>query len=196
MTNRIDDVSLDQIFHEARSRNGWKEETLPEQTWRDLYDIVKYAPTSMNASPARFVFVTSAEGKARVAANMMEANRAKTLTAPCVVIVAQDTAFYEKLPELFPARPNAKDMFAGNPALAEVTAFRNTSMQGAYLILAARAMGLDTGPMSGFDNAGVDAAFFAGTTIKSNFICNLGHGVDQSFPRLPRLSFEDACQIA
>ena len=126
---------------------------------------------------------------------MSEANRLKTEAAPAVIIVGQDTAFYEKMPELFPARPAARDMFAGNPALSEITAFRNATLQGGYLILAARAMGLDVGPMSGFDNAAVDREFFKDTTIRSNFICSIGHGVDEPFPRLPRLSFEDACEI-
>ena len=195
MTGPIDAASLSQLFHDARSRNGWKDEVLPDQTWHDLYDLLKHAPTSMNASPARFVFVTSAEAKARLVPLMMEANRPKTQAAPGVVIIGTDTAFYEKLPELFPARPQAKDMFATNAALSEITGFRNSTLQGGYLILAARALGLDVGPMSGFDNAGVDAEFFAGTTIKSNFICNIGHAVDEAYPRLPRLSFEDACQI-
>ena len=195
MTGTLDAAGLSLLFHEARSRNGWVEEVLPENTWRDLYDLVKFAPTSMNISPSRFVFVTSEAGKARLLPHIMESNRAKTQTAPASVIIGTDMAFYEKLPELFPAKPNAKDMFTSDLPGAEVAGFRNGSMQGGYFILAARAMGLDVGPMSGFDNAGVDAEFFAGTQVKSNFIVNLGHGVDQSFPRLPRLSFEDACQV-
>lgn len=195
MTATLDAAGLSLLFHEARSRNSWVDEVLPEKTWRDLYDLVKFAPTSMNISPARFVFVTSAAGKARLLPHIMEANKAKTQTAPASVIIGTDMAFYEKLPELFPVKPDAKDMFTGNPAMSEVAGFRNGSMQGGYFILAARALGLDVGPMSGFDNGGVDAEFFAETQIKSNFIVNLGHGVDQSFPRLPRLSFEDACQI-
>ena len=196
MTALLDDAGLDRLFRGSRSRNAWIEETLAEDTWRRLYDLVKFAPTSMNASPARFVFVSSEEGKARLAPHLMETNRAKTMGAPCVVIIGQDMAFYEKLPQLFPARPQAAAMFSGNPALAETTAFRNATLQGGYLIMAARAMGLDVGPMSGFDNAGVDAAFFAGTNLRSNFLCSLGHGADESFPRLPRLSFEEACEIA
>jgi nitroreductase len=195
MTATLDADGLSLLFHEARSRNGWVEEVLPEKTWRDLYDLVKMAPTSMNISPSRFVFVTSEAGKARLLPHILEFNRNKTQSAPCTVIIGTDMAFYEKLPELFPMRPTAKDMFIADPAMSEVAGFRNGSMQGGYLILAARALGLDVGPMSGFDNAGVDAEFFAGTQIKSNFIVNLGHGVDESFPRLPRLSFEDACQI-
>ena len=195
MTTPLDAASLGRLFHESRSRNGWAAETLPEHTWRQLYELVKYGPTSMNASPARFVFVTSEAGKARLAPAVMESNRAKVMAAPCTVIIGQDMAFYEKLPQLFPPKPDASLMFSGNRALADVTAFRNSSLQGGYLIMAARGMGLDTGPMSGFDNAAVDAEFFAGTSVKSNFICALGHGTDESFPRLPRLSFEEACEI-
>ncbi len=195
MTPPLDAAALGRLFHESRSRNGWAEEAIPDHTWRQLYELVKYGPTSMNASPARFVFVTTEAGKARLAPLVMESNRAKVLAAPCTVIIGQDMAFYEKLPQLFPMKPDASSMFSGNRALADVTAFRNSSLQGGYLIMAARGMGLDVGPMSGFDNASVDEAFFAGTTVKSNFICALGHGVDESFPRLPRLSFEEACEI-
>ncbi len=195
MTTPLDAASLGRLFHESRSRNAWAAETLPEHTWRELYELVKYGPTSMNASPGRFVFVTSEAGKARLAPHLMEANRIKAMAAPCVAIIGQDMNFYEKLPELFPVRPTASEMFRGDRALADATAFRNSSLQGGYLIMAARGMGLDVGPMSGFDNAGVDAEFFAGTTVKSNFICVLGHGTDESFPRLPRLSFEAACDI-
>ena len=149
----------------------------------------------MNLAPARFVFVTSEEGKARLGPHLMESNRAKMLSAPCTVIIGQDMNFYEKLPELFPIRPEAIAMYQNNRQLSDVTAFRNATLQGGYLIMAARALGLDVGPMSGFDNAGVDGAFFDGTPVKSNFICALGHGADESFPRLPRLSFEDACTV-
>ena len=195
MSSPLDASSLDRLFNQSRSRNAWTEEVLPEDTWRRLYDLVKVAPTSMNTSPARFVFVTSEQGKARLAPLVMEANRPKVMSAPCVVIIGQDMNFYDKLPQLFPQRPQAAQMFSGNRALADITAFRNSTLQGGYLILAARALGLDVGPMSGFDNAGVDAEFFAGATIKSNFICALGHGVDDSFPRLPRLTFAEACEI-
>ena len=195
MSSPLDASSLDRLFHQSRSRNGWVEEVLPETTWRELFNLVKVAPTSMNASPGRFVFVTSRSGKEKLAPHVMESNRPKVMAAPCVAIIAQDMNFYEKLPQLFPQRPQASQMFSGDRQLADVTAFRNASLQGGYLILAARAMGLDVGPMAGFDNAGVDAAFFAGTTVKSNFLCAIGHGADESFPRLPRLSFEDACEI-
>lgn len=194
MPEALPDADLDQLFRAARSRNAWKAETLPDQTWRDLYEVLKFGPTSANCSPARFVFVTTPEGKARLAPHLSETNRKKSVVAPVIVIVGYDLAFAERIPELFPQNPGAKDWFA-DPKVAEVTAFRNGTLQGAYLILAARALGLDAGPMSGFDNAGVDKEFFAGTTVKSNFICALGHGVDTPFPRLPRLSFEDACRI-
>jgi 3-hydroxypropanoate dehydrogenase len=194
MSAQLDAASLARLFHAARTRNAWKAETLPDSTWVELYDLLKFGPTSMNTSPARFVFVTSEAGKARLKPHLAEGNY-KALAAPCIAIIGYDTAFHGKLPELFPARPNAGDMFASNPALCETTAFRNSSLQGGYLILAARALGLDCGPMSGFDNAGVDAEFFAGTTIQSNFICALGHGADEPRPRLPRLSFESAAQI-
>ncbi len=195
MTATLDPAALNLLFNEARSRNAWVEETLPEKTWRDLYDLVKYAPTSMNISPARFVFVTSAAGKARLIPHILPFNQAKTQAAPCSVIIGTDMAFYEKLPELFPMRPNAKDMFTSDLPSAEVAGFRNGSMQAGYLIMAARALGLDVGPMSGFLHEGMDKEFFAGTEIKTNMVINLGHGTDASFDRLPRLAFEDACQI-
>ncbi len=194
MTTPLDDASLDQLFRTARSRNAWQVETLPTETIHALYDLLKMGPTSANVSPARFVFVTSPEGKARLAPLLSEGNRAKTLNAPIIAIVGYDLEFAQKMPELFPQNPGAAAWFA-DPTVKELTAFRNSSLQGAYLIFAARALGLDVGPMSGFDNAGVDGEFFAGTTIKSNFICSIGHGADQSWPRLPRLKFEDACQI-
>lgn len=194
MAAPLDDRALDQLFREARTRNLWKRETQPESLWRELYDLVKLGPTSANASPARFVFVTSESGKQRLAPHLSEGNRAKTLDAPAIVIVGHDLEFRHRLPELFPHNPGAKDWFA-KPEVAEITALRNGTLQGAYLIVAARALGLDAGPMSGFDSAGVDREFFAGTTVRSNFLCALGHGVDEPFPRSPRLSFEDACKI-
>lgn len=194
MSDALQAPALDQLFREARSRNAWKEEALPDSLWRELYDLVKFGPTSANTSPARFVFVTSAEGKARIAPHLSETNRAKSVTAPAIVVIGHDLDFAEKIPQLFPQNPGAKDWFA-DPTVAQTTAFRNATLQGAYLILAARALGLDAGPMSGFDNSGVDQEFFAGTNIKSNFICALGHGVDTSFPRLPRLPFDEACKI-
>ena len=194
MTSPLPQAALDQLFLGARSRNAWRKEALPDTTWRELYDLLKFGPTSANLSPARFVFVTTAEGKAKLAPHLSESNRAKSLDAPAIVIIAHDLAFADKAAELFPINPGVGAWFAA-PAVAELTALRNGSLQGAYLIMAARALGLDAGPMSGFNNAGVDEAFFAGTSVRSNFICALGHGVDESFPRLPRLSFDTACQI-
>lgn len=194
MTDRLDDLALDRLFRTARSRNAWVKETLPDDLWRELYDLVKMGPTSANVSPARFVFLTSDAAKQRIAPHMSATNRDKSLDAPAIVIIAQDMAFAEKMPALFPHNPSARHWF-GDPAVAEETASRNAALQGAYLILAARALGLDAGPMSGFDKTGVDAEFFAGTAVRANFLCTLGHGIDESFPRLPRLAFEDACSI-
>jgi len=168
-----------------------------EDLIRQLYDLVKYGPTALNACPARFVWVRSEDGKKILAELASEGNRAKILTAPLTVIVGYDLDFAETLPELFPARGEAMKPMLKAPAMAEPMAFRNGTLQGAYLILAARALGLDAGPMSGFNNAGVDEAFFAGTSVKSNFICSLGYGSDENmFPRNPRLSFEDAGRLA
>jgi len=194
LTEALNGPALDQLFREARSRNAWKQETLPDTTWRNLYDLVKFGPTSANVLPARFVFVTTPEGKARLAPHLSATNLEKSLVAPAIVIIGHDLNFAEKIPQLFPHNPGAKAWFAA-PEVAQLTAMRNGTLQGAYLILAARALGLDAGPMSGFDNAGVDKEFFDGTMIKSNFICALGHGVDEPFPRLPRLSFDEACKI-
>lgn len=194
MAAPLSDADLDQLFRSARSRNAWRRETLPDETWRQLYDLLKFGPTSANLSPARFVFVATPEGKARLAPHLSKSNRAKSLDAPCIVIIGHDLRFADRAVELFPHNPGVGAWFSA-PEVAELTALRNGSLQGAYLILAARALGLDVGPMSGFNNTGVDEAFFAGTMIRSNFICALGHGVDESFPRLPRLAFEDACQI-
>ncbi|GGD74288.1 malonic semialdehyde reductase [Croceicoccus mobilis] len=194
MTERLSDDALSQLFLDARSRNAWKKEVLPESTWHELYEILRMGPTSANVSPARFVFITSDEGKARIAPLMSESNAKKSMDAPAIVIIAQDMDFAEKMDVLFPHNPGAASWFSA-PEVKEATAFRNSTLQGAYLMLAARALGLDCGPMSGFDNAGVDAEFFAGTSIRSNFLCTLGHGIDEPFDRLPRLPFEDACEI-
>lgn len=195
MPNALPTESLDQVFRTARTRNGWTPQKVSESVLREIYDLAKWGPTSANASPARFVFLTSDAAKARLAPFLSATNRDKTLAAPVCVIVGYDLAFAQHLPRLFPHAPTAKDWFA-EPSLAESTAFRNGSLQGAYLIIAARSLGLDCGPMSGFDNAGVDAEFFAGTTVKSNFLVNIGHGTEENlFARNPRLSFEEACQI-
>ncbi|MBU4039776.1 MAG: malonic semialdehyde reductase [Alphaproteobacteria bacterium] len=191
----LPETALDQLFTAARTRNAWSDRPVPEGLLRRLYDLTKFGPTAVNATPARFVFVTSAEAKARLAPLMSEANRAKTLQAPVNVIIGHDLAFADTLPVLFPHAPGAKDWFA-DPAAARETAFRNASLQGGYFLLAARALGLDVGPMSGFDAEGVKAAFFAGTTVEPNFIVNLGYGTDENlFPRSPRLGFEEAAEI-
>jgi len=195
MTTALDSIALDRLFRTARTRNGWSDRPVPEALLRELYDLLKWGPTSANASPARFVFLTTPEANARLAPFLSSNNRDKTLAAPVTVIIGYDVAFGEHLPRLFPHAPGAKDWFA-DPELARLTAFRNGSLQGAYLIIAARALGLDCGPMSGFDTDGVDKEFFAGTTVFTNFICNLGYGTDENlFDRNPRLSFEEACQI-
>ena len=192
----LDAAALDQLFRNARTHNAWQAKDVPDALLHRLYDLVKWAPTSANSSPARFVFVKSPEAKAKLKDALAPGNVEKTMTAPVTVIVAQDMAFYDKLPQLFP-HADARSWFAGNDALIESTAFRNASLQGAYLLMAARALGLDTGAMSGFDAAKLDAAFFAGTTIKSNFLINLGYGdVAGLFPRSPRLAFDEAARIA
>lgn len=192
----LDAAALDQLFRSARTHNAWQKKDVPDALLHQLYDLVKWAPTSANSSPARFVFVKSPEAKAKLKDALAPGNVEKTMTAPVTVIVAQDMAFYDKLPQLFP-HADARSWFAGNDALIESTAFRNASLQGAYLLMAARALGLDTGAMSGFDAAKLDAAFFAGTTIKSNFLINLGYGDEAGlFPRSPRLAFDDAARIA
>lgn len=192
---KLDDKSLDTLFRNARTHNAWRDEPVSEALLRQLYDLLKWGPTSANSCPARFVFVQSAAAKARLLPAMIPGNEEKTRSAPVTVIVAQDHAFHEKLPTLFP-HADARSWFSGNQALIDSTAFRNATLQGAYLILAARALGLDAGPMSGFDNAKVDAEFFAGTQIRSNFLINLGYGEpDKLFPRGPRLAFEEAATI-
>jgi 3-hydroxypropanoate dehydrogenase len=189
--------ALDQLFRSARTYNGWTEKPVGESLLQELYDLLKWGPTSANCSPARFVWVRTPEGKARLAALAMEMNRPKILAAPLTVIVGNDLDFPAKLPTLLPYAAETYQQYFSQPAVAEVTAMRNGTLQGAYLIVAARALGLDCGPMSGFDNAGVDQAFFAGTRIQSNFICSLGYGKpDSVFPRLPRLAFEEAARFA
>ncbi|WP_149539804.1 malonic semialdehyde reductase [Siccirubricoccus phaeus] len=195
MSQTLDPAALDQLFRQARTYNGWQDRPVPDTRLQELYDLLKYGPTSANSSPARFVFIRTAEGKAKLKPALSEGNLAKTMAAPVTVIVAHDPAFFEELPKLFP-HVDARAWFADNPALAEVTAFRNGTLQGAYLILAARALGLDTGAMSGFDNAKVDEAFFAESGWKSNFLVNLGYGDPASlFPRSPRLSFDEAARL-
>ena len=197
MRNALPDESLDQLFRSARTHYGWKDEPVGETVVRDLYDLLRWGPTSANSGPARFVWVSSAEGKAKLAALAMEKNRSKILEAPLTVIIGNDLGFADALPKLMPQAAEAMQKVFALPGMTEATAMRNGSLQGAYLILAARALGLDCGPMSGFDSAGVDRTFFAGTRIQSNFVCSLGHGKPESlFPRGPRLSFEEAGHFA
>ena len=188
--------ALEQLFLSARTYHAWQDKPVADDVLLQLYDVVKMGPTSMNGLPGRFVFVRSAAGKDKLRPALMDGNVEQTMTAPVTVIVAYDAQFYTQLPELFPAIPDAKTMFAANTQLAESTTLRNGSLQGAYLMLAARALGLDCGAISGFDNAAVDAAFFADRTWKSNFLVNLGYGDDRGvYPRGPRLAFNDACQL-
>jgi 3-hydroxypropanoate dehydrogenase len=189
-------VTTEQLFDNARTHNAFMAQPIPEATLRQLYEMLKWGPTSANCSPARFVFVTSPEAKARLVPAMLPQNQAKTAQAPVNVVIGMDMQFYEKLPQLFP-QTDAKAWFVGNQPKIDETTFRNSSLQGGYFILAARALGLDCGPMSGFDAAKVDAAFWAGTSVKTNFIVNLGHGdAAKLFPRNPRLAFEEACRFA
>lgn len=195
MTQPIDDQALDTLFRKARTHNGWVDEVLPEQVFRDIYDLMKWGPTSANISPSRFYWIASKAAKERLAALSMPSNGEKIKKAPVTVIVGTDMDFPESIPKLFPHNPGAKDWF-GDPAFRESAGFRNGTLQGAYLMMAARALGYQCGPMSGFDNAAVDAAFFAGTNIKSNFIVSIGHGTDENlFERLPRLTFDEANKV-
>ena len=191
----ISTEATDQLFTNARTHNGWTQEPVTEESLHRIYELLKWGPTSANTSPARIIFVKSPGAKAKLLACMAPGNIEKTQSAPVTAIIAQDMEFYEKLPKLFPTA-DARSWFVGNPSLIETTAFRNSSLQGAYFMLAARAVGLDCGPMSGFDNAKVDAAFFANTQWKSNFIVNLGYGdASKLYPRGPRLDFSEACKI-
>lgn len=191
----LDDNALDLLFHTARSYNRWKNKPVSDDILHAVHTLMRMGPTSANCQPARLIFVRSPEAKARLKPALMESNIEKTMTAPVTAIVGQDTAFYDRLPLLFP-QSDARSWFIGNNALIEETAFRNATLQGAYLIIAARALGLDCGPMSGFDNARVDRDFFPGSTIRSNFLCNLGYGDPSSlYQRNPRLAFIEQCQV-
>ncbi|HEY8887783.1 MAG TPA: malonic semialdehyde reductase [Gallionella sp.] len=192
---QLDDRSLDIIFRAARTHSDWQDKPVSDALLHQIYDLMKWAPTSANSSPARIVFVRSAAAKQRLLPAMAPGNLEKTRAAPVTAIIAHDTEFHEKLPKLFP-QADARSWFAGNQALIDTTAFRNGTLQGAYLILAARSLGLDAGPMSGFDNAKVDKEFFPDGKIKSNFMINLGYGDHAKlFPRNPRLPFAEAAQI-
>ncbi len=191
----LDAATLDRLFTEARSHNAWRDRPVEDAQLRRLADLIKAAPTSANCSPARIVFVTSQEAKERLKPCLAPGNVDKTMSAPVTAIIGMDTAFHEKLPRLFP-HADARSWFEGKPELIEATAFRNSSLQGGYLIMAARALGLDVGPLSGFDAAKVEEAFFPCGTIKANFLCNLGYGDSSAlFPRSPRFAFEEFCSI-
>jgi 3-hydroxypropanoate dehydrogenase len=192
----LPDAALNQLFVDARTRNGWVEESIPEALMRGVYDLTKWGPTSANCSPARFVFIGTPKGKERLKPFLSAGNLDKTMSAPWTVIVATDPKFYDKIPELFPHNPDAAKWFSGSPDGGLEAGFRNGTLQGAYLMMAARALGLDCGPMSGFDAAGLDKEYFSENGWKSNFLVNLGHGTDKDlFPRMPRLKFEDACLV-
>ena len=192
---RISADCLNQLFLEARTHWVWRSEPVPIELLKEVYDLARFGPTSANSSPARFVFLTTPQAKERLRPALSPGNVEKTMTAPVTVIVAWDTEFHEKLPQLFPAR-DMRSVFAGNAALLQETAFRNGTLQGAYFMLAARALGLDCGPMSGFDQQKVNAEFFPDGKWKANFLCNLGYGdPSKLFPRNPRLSFEEASRV-
>jgi len=210
MGERIDDTALDTLFREARTYTKWQPRPVDDEALRALYELLKWAPTSANAAPARFAFLRSKEAKERLRPALAPLNVEKTMTAPVTVIVAYDMKFCEQLPKLFPHSPGMAGLFASNPKLVEATAKRNSSLQGAYLLMAARALGLDCGPMSGFDPAKVDEEFFAAGKpcfgcdqeffpeghVKTNFLCNLGYGDPSAlYPRLPRLPFNEACSF-
>ncbi|HJX93017.1 MAG TPA: malonic semialdehyde reductase [Pyrinomonadaceae bacterium] len=210
MNKVLDDEALDQIFRGARTHNAWLDKPVTDETLRQLFELMKWGPTSANSNPARFVFVRSREAKERLRPILAPGNVEKTMAAPVTAIIAYDLLFFEKLPKLFPHSPTMRNLFAENPQLVEVTAKRNSSLQGAYLIIAARAIGLDCGPMSGFDNPRLDEEFFgAGREcegceqeffpaghVKSNFLCNLGYAdASKALPRGPRFEFNEACTI-
>ena len=183
------------LFSDARSHNRFLDEPVDDARLRELYELMKWGPTAANCSPARIVFVKSSQARARLLECVSAGNAEKTRSAPVVAIVGMDMEFHEQLPRLYPAT-DARSWFAGKPDLIATAALRNSSLQGAYLMLAARSLGLDVGPMSGFDASKVEAAFFAGTAVKANFICAIGRGRPEALhPRGPRLAFEDACRI-
>lgn len=195
MTAPLDQTALDQLFDKARTNNKWQPREVPDDLLKQIIEHMKWGPTSANCSPARIVFVKSAEAKERLKPHLSPGNVDKTMAAPATAIIAYDLKFYEYLPRLYPPA-DAKSWFVGKKEHADTTAFRNGTLQGGYFILAARALGLDCGPMSGFNNAAVDAEFFAGTDIKSNFLCNLGFGDPAGvYPRSPRFSFDEMASI-
>lgn len=195
MSSSLNKAALAQLFADARTHNGWNSTPVSEDTLKALWDLTKMAPTSVNCSPMRLVFVTTPKGKDRLRPALAEGNIDKTMSAPVTAIIAYDTAFYDHLPTLFP-HADARSWFTGNAAHASETAFRNSTLQGAYLIMAARALGLDCGPMSGFDPNTLNAEFFPDGRFKANFLCNLGYGdPSKLYPRSPRFTFKDACSI-
>src|SRR5947209_8101187 len=187
MGRPIDEQALDTLFRDARTHNGFIDKPVPDELLRRVWDLARMGPTSANCSPARILFLKSRAAKERLRPALSQGNLEKTLAAPVTALIGHDLEFYEHLSRLFPHDQTARSWFAGKPAVIETTAFRNGTLQGAYLMLAARSLGLDCGPMSGFDNAKVDAEFFAGTSVKSNFLCNIGYGDPAKlFPRSPR----------
>ncbi len=191
----LDQATLAQLFTSARSQNGWLDQAVSDEQCQAIYDLMKWGPSSANCSPARLIFVKSEQQKHKLVACMAEGNQEKVKAAPVTVIIGMDMEFYEKLPQLFP-HTDARSWFAGNADLIQSTAFRNSSLQGAYLMIAARALGLDCGPMSGFDAEKINHEFFPDGKVKVNFVCGLGYGDSSKlFARSPRLSFEQACQI-
>jgi 3-hydroxypropanoate dehydrogenase len=205
MTQRLNDEALDLIFRKARTHNVWLDQPVPDELLRQIYDLMKLGPTSANCSPARILFLRTPAAKQRLAPALSPPNLEKTMKAPVTALIAYDQKFYDNLPRLFPHNPAAREWFSNNAALAQTTAFRNGTLQGAYFIIAVRSVGLDCGPMSGFDNAKVDSEFFppsAGPSAspesqwKSNFLCNLGYGdASKLLPRSPRLEFDEACRL-
>lgn len=196
MSEAISRAACATLFTDARTHNGWLDKAVTDDQLHEIYDLMKMGPTSANCSPARIVFVRTPEGKEKLRPTLSSGNVEKTMNAPVTAIVAWDSAFYDRLPELFP-HGDARSWFTSSPQLAEETAFRNSTLQAAYLIFACRALGLDTGPMSGFDREKVDAAFFADGRWKSNLLINIGYGDSSKlYDRLPRLPFDDACQLA
>ncbi|MHA7778025.1 malonic semialdehyde reductase [Roseibium sp. M-1] len=192
---KSDEDTLRLLFTEARTHYGWQDRDVPEGTLKDLYEIAKMGPTSMNQQPMRVLFIRSDEAKDRLEPALMEGNRPKMRSAPVTAIIAHDLNFWEELPRLFPPNPSAQDIFRNNATAAQVNAFRNGTLQGAYFMLAARAVGLDVGAMSGFDNGKVDEEFFHGTSVKSNFLVNLGYAdTSKIFRRLPRMDYAEVCQ--
>ena len=193
----LTDQDLDIIFRAARSHSHWQNKPVTRELLQQVYELAKWGATAANSCPARFLFIQSPEAKEKLKPCLDGGNVDKSMSAPVVAVIAQDMEFYENMPKLFPHNPGAINWYKGNDTLIQTTAFRNSSLQGAYLMIAARALGLDCGPMSGFNNAKLDETFFAGTSWKSNFICALGYGdATKLFPRGPRLAFSEACKVA